>query len=361
MKKIRIIFYAITFLLFLSCAKSNNPELLTENISLNIPLKNAYQAGYDIDRISATIFKDAFSESINLLIEDSIATGSFLNLEPDTYEIEVSAFDAENNLLAFGEGEVTVIAGQTAECHITLHFDELTGDVNIIVHFDFPDRWDSVLFIGNSYTYANSGLDTHLENMMREYENSDNFTASRVTYGGYTLEDHFNNPNTIEAIESGNWDLVILQEQSMRPIMNKRLMFKYATKLDSVITENGEDTGFFMTWAREYNQAMTESLSQAYIEIADSLNAALAPVGLAFSEVYANTNINIYSNDGSHPSPQGTYLAACMFFCLITDNSPEGLIYDMNGSIDETEKNQLQTMAWDVYQENKEARALLHN
>jgi hypothetical protein len=353
MKKVKVFFYLSLILLLISCAKSNSPVTLTQNLSMKIPLRDAYLHGYDIQTITATITKSAFIESTELTINDSIATGSFTELTPDTYDVEVSAYDSNNQLLAQGQSEVVIFAGQTTECHITLQFDQLTGDLDIIVHLDFPDQYDSVLFIGNSYTYYNDGINQHLEQMMHEHQNSDNFISNRVTYGGYTLEAHFNNETTISSIESGNWDLVILQEQSTRPIDNKKLMFDYATKLDSVIIENESETGFFMTWAREYDQTMIDSLSQAYIDIADSLTAELSPVGFAFKEVYDNTNIQLYAGDGSHPSDQGTYLATCMFFCLVTGESPENIEYNMSGEISNTERDQLQTIAWEVYQDHR--------
>jgi hypothetical protein len=37
--------------------------------------------------------------------------------------------------------------------------------------------------------------------------------------------------------------------------------------------------------------------------------------------------LDLWQADGSHPSEQGTYLAACVFYAAIFHQSPEGLSY----------------------------------
>ena len=42
--------------------------------------------------------------------------------------------------------------------------------------------------------------------------------TEQITPGGATLSGLFDDPTTIERIKKGNWDFVVLQEQSMRPV-----------------------------------------------------------------------------------------------------------------------------------------------
>lgn len=71
-----------------------------------------------------------------------------------------------------------------------------------------------ILFIGNSYTDLNGGLDTHLLGF------APNSESARMTPGGYTLQDHWQAASTLDAIRSGKWDLVVLQEQSQYSVTN---------------------------------------------------------------------------------------------------------------------------------------------
>jgi hypothetical protein len=51
------------------------------------------------------------------------------------------------------------------------------------------------------------------------------------------------------------------------------------------------------------------------MRIADSSQASVSPVGVAWKWVRDTyPTINLYSSDGSHPSPEGSYLAACTFY-----------------------------------------------
>jgi len=49
-------------------------------------------------------------------------------------------------------------------------------------------------------------------------------------------------------------------------------------------------------------------------------------VGPAWAEATAGgADVGLYYEDGSHPSPNGSYLAACVFFATLYGESPEGL------------------------------------
>ena len=52
----------------------------------------------------------------------------------------------------------------------------------------------------------------------------------------------------------------------------------------------------------------------------------MCPVGIARQNVMMlRPDINLYAGDGSHPSPEGTYLAACTFFTVLTGQDAAAL------------------------------------
>ena len=73
-----------------------------------------------------------------------------------------------------------------------------------------------ILFIGNSYTYYN-GLPAHLERLIDSHPGNPAVEVASITPGGASLGRHASNPETLEAIRSGGWTHVVLQEQSQRP------------------------------------------------------------------------------------------------------------------------------------------------
>jgi hypothetical protein len=62
--------------------------------------------------------------------------------------------------------------------------------------------------------------------------------------------------------------------------------------------------------------------------IAQELNIPVVPVGTAWliSRTQANS-LDLWQADGSHPTQQGTYLAACAFYATLFHQSPQGLSF----------------------------------
>lgn len=198
----------------------------------------------------------------------------------------------------------------------------------------------SVLFIGNSYTGVND-----LPNTFRQVALSlgDTVTTSAQTPGGYTLNGHATTPATINAIESQPWDFVVMQEQSQLGALPFDVTDTElgALQLVATIEENDECTYpvFYMTWGRQNGDdlncpdfpfmctydGMQLGLRNNYVALAEENDAYVAPVGVAWKQVRdTQPLINLYNPDGSHPSVEGTYLAACVFYCTLFQQSCTG-------------------------------------
>ena len=83
----------------------------------------------------------------------------------------------------------------------------------------------------------------------------------------------------------------------------------------------------------------------------DNANEALViPAGLAFARVRKlQPELNLYAPDKRHPSPAGTYLAACVTLGALTGRSPVGNTYTMG--LDPETARFLQQAAWDTVQQ----------
>ena len=84
------------------------------------------------------------------------------------------------------------------------------------------------------------------------------FEADQYVVGGYTLEQHAGDKKAIEKIRERQWDIVVLQENSLQPILNRESMHKYARVLDEEIKKQGAKTVFYLTWARQNIPQMQE-------------------------------------------------------------------------------------------------------
>lgn len=209
-----------------------------------------------------------------------------------------------------------------------------------------------VLFIGNSLTFYND-----FPEMVAELARSGGHEVEvdMSAPGGWTLSDHAASTMTLDKIGQG-WDFVILQEQSVIPSVaeeREQHMYPAVRFLYDKINESGATLILFMTWGhrdglpdagyRTFDD-MQAQLRAGYTDIAEELCVVVAPVGTAWQNgIIHNPQLSLWHTDGVHPSREGSYLSACVFYAVIFQQSPEGLMY--TGGLSEEMAHFLQTVA----------------
>lgn len=181
----------------------------------------------------------------------------------------------------------------------------------------------NVLFIGNSFTARNDlpGLIAQLA-----AERGCALTSRLISAGGASLRRHWNAGSARHAIAEGGFDHVVLQEQSTLPLKNPQRMHESVRLFDEVIRAAGATTVLYLTWARQHAPESQDAITRAYLDIGRELHATVVPVGVAWKQVLARPPAPIlHDRDGSHPSPAGTYLAACVFVHVLFGVDPRGL------------------------------------
>lgn len=198
-----------------------------------------------------------------------------------------------------------------------------------------------VLFIGNSYTYFNN-LPQMLTGLTKSAKPGRPLETEMLAIGGATLKRLWDDGRAVTAIKRGGWDYVVLQEQSTlgiapmvtgaAKIADPKVFHEYARLFDAEIKRAGARTIFYLTWARQNAPETQAQLTAAYQAIASELKATLAPVGLAWeAALKKHPGLGLHSEDKSHPTPAGTYLAACVFYVTLYGQSPEGLASVITG------------------------------
>lgn len=224
-----------------------------------------------------------------------------------------------------------------------------------------------VLFIGNSYTYVNN-----LPQMVSDVSASagDTITFNSSAPGGATFNNHTQNATTTSLIMGGNWDYVVLQEQSQLPSFPlgqvETESFPYARSLDSLINKYNPcaETVFYMTWGRKNGdasncaewppvctyQGMDSLLRLRYTMMAENNNAILSPVSALWHYLIANNPaLELYSSDESHPSVAGTYAASCAFYTVLFRKDPTSITFtsSLNATDAETIRNAAKSVVYD--------------
>ena len=205
-----------------------------------------------------------------------------------------------------------------------------------------------VLFLGNSYTSANN-----LPQLIADVATSmdDTLVWEKETPGGYFLYDHSVNSSSLNKIAAGNWDYVVLQDQSQAttlPDSQMPLVISSAQKLDSLINKANPcaETMFYMTWGRKNGdpffyqiyypwyadstyEYMDSLIHDRYMQMSVTNKAEVSPVGAVWRYVRENyTGMELYQADGSHPSITGSYLAACCFYTALFRKDPTQITYN---------------------------------
>ena len=205
----------------------------------------------------------------------------------------------------------------------------------------------SVLWLGNSYT-GNNNLPQLTRNVANSVNNHISYQSH--TPGGERLLEHASNATAMSKIFSQPWDFVTLQAQSQEPswpqwqVQNE--VFPYAEQLcDSIRANNGcAKPVFYMTWGRENGDAfncnngwlpvctyegMDSILYQNYMLMGDDNKALVSPVGAVWRYLRENhPTIDLYANDGSHPSQRGSYAGALSFYAIFFQSNPELIPYN---------------------------------
>lgn len=184
-----------------------------------------------------------------------------------------------------------------------------------------------VLFIGNSYTY-NNDLPAMLGGLVRALSPETRLETGAVLLGGATLESHWKRGEARELLRGEAWSHVVLQEQSLlghlridgalRMNEPEERFYPYARLFARESLAVGASPVFYMTWSRKADLPAQEVLTRAYAHVAREEGGVLAPVGVAWERVRREQpELELYGEDGHHPGPVGTYLAACVLYASL--------------------------------------------
>lgn len=202
-----------------------------------------------------------------------------------------------------------------------------------------------VLFIGNSFTQRND-----LPRIIAEMaaERGLNMKHGLISAGGASLRTHWNAGATAEAIRTGDFEHVVLQEQSTLPVKNASRMAENIRLFDDVIRQAGSKTALYMTWAREHSPDDQAVIAKAYNSIGKEIDATVVPVGVAWQRfISKHESAILYDPDQSHPSLAGSYLAACVFLTTLFRRNPVGTRAVPEG-VDSRLAAKIERLAWQI-------------
>ncbi|KAL0482610.1 hypothetical protein AKO1_014323 [Acrasis kona] len=211
----------------------------------------------------------------------------------------------------------------------------------------FSSCQQSILFIGNSFTYYNN-----LPDMFAKLT-EDSFVQKSLTVGGQSLCGHAQD-HKVKELLTKKWDYVVLQDHSLGALskVNNGTLCRNFTincfeKFYIPILENSgtKNVILYQTWGYRYGlkgqfdnyQNMQKDIITGYEEYQKvwraktKLNVHIAPAGQIRQVIHSKIKeplkksslfYRLYVEDNFHPTPIGTYISACSIFLRTMMKSP---------------------------------------
>jgi len=193
-----------------------------------------------------------------------------------------------------------------------------------------------VLFIGNSYTYYNN-----LPGMIAALSGG-RIETRMVVRGLANLQQLWDLGEAPAAIREGKWDYVVLQEHSLlgglrldgiEHVNEPDFFFDNVRQFDTEIRKAKAKTVLYMTWARRAFPEQQTFLTHAYASIGQELGVMVAPVGIAWQKIReTDPTVILHASDGTHPSPVGSYVAACVLLDTLLGKKQLGFAARVTGN-----------------------------
>ena len=209
---------------------------------------------------------------------------------------------------------------------ITLLITTCNSNSEIEKHDNAKVEYKRMLMIGNSFTFY-WNLPQVLEKMFEASEI--NIKVFQKTFGGSKLHEHWTY-HMEESYDIKDYDFVALNDHSTYPLLQLDSCAKYIKLFSETAKNENVKPYVYGTWEYPYLKNISSKRHSNTMQILDSLSnineITYVPVGEAFKYIENSySSFNLYMDDNKHPSPNGTYLIACVFYSMITGNSPMGL------------------------------------
>lgn len=183
----------------------------------------------------------------------------------------------------------------------------------------------AVLFVGNSLTYFNDMPDIVAAISLGAGDDPP-MRVGMVAFPNYSLEDHWNRGDALDAIDAGGWDVVVLQQGPSTLPASRVHLVEWAGRFAERIRAAGARPALFSVWPTDGSEAGFDATLASYGAAAEAVDGVLVPAGEAWRAAWArDADLTLTIGDGFHPSLLGSVMAAYSIWHALTERSPVGL------------------------------------
>jgi hypothetical protein len=211
---------------------------------------------------------------------------------------------------------LVAIAAITGSCR-------LSTDPPPITHFGSGAR--RVLFIGNSLTGAND-----MPGMLVALAESARVTPLPTVdvdwVPDFALIDHWSLGVAKGLIANGHYSVVVLQQGPSSVAVNRDTLRLAVGLFAPLVRSAGGIPALFAVWPTADRQVDFDRATESYRLAAQDVGGMLIPGGETWRAAWTHdSSLPLYSPDGLHPSPLGSYAVAVSMFGILYDRSTVGL------------------------------------
>lgn len=189
-----------------------------------------------------------------------------------------------------------------------------------------------VLFVGNSFTYAND-LPAAFEAVALQ-AGLPRPTTAMVAFPNAALQDHLLEGTALGMLAQGRWDFVVLQQGPSTLPESRDSLVAWTTQFAPSIRAAGAEPVLYMVWPGVDQPGPLAACRASYAAAAGAVTGRLAPAGEAWQLALAErATVSVVAGDGFHPAPAGTYLAAVVLLGTMAGVDPLTLPQSIPGLV----------------------------
>jgi hypothetical protein len=183
----------------------------------------------------------------------------------------------------------------------------------------------AILFIGNSLTYFNDMPDIVAAISLGAGDDPP-VRVAMVAFPDFSLEDHWNRGDALNAIAQGGWDVVVLQQGPSTLPASRAHLLEWSGRFAERIRAVGARPALLSVWPTDGSAGGFDATLASYTAAAEAVDGLLIPAGEAWRAARArDPALTLTVVDGFHPSLLGSVIAAYSTWTAITGRSPVGL------------------------------------
>lgn len=179
-----------------------------------------------------------------------------------------------------------------------------------------------VLFVGNSLTYTND-LPDLVAGIATAAGEERRLVHRTVAFPNVSLSDHWARGEASRAIETGEWDVVVLQQGPSSLPESRAHLIEWSERFAERIHPTGARPALLMVWPSAARAGAFDAVRESYAAAAEAVDGLFLPAGEAWRGAWSrDPDLALYGPDGFHPSLLGSVVAALVVFEGVYGHAP---------------------------------------